>query len=394
MIFTLLVTFFASLMLCLILTPVAGALARRCKLLDHPDLRRKMHVRAVPVAGGLPILLSACATLAGILWFFPIAESDGPNPNMIGLLLGSLTICAVGLADDFGCLRGRHKLAGQCFAVGIVILGGVQVQHVHVFHWTLELGLLSIPFTGFILLGAINSLNLIDGMDGLLSSVGLIITLAMAALSAAGGHWLAACIALALAGALLGFLRYNLPPASIFLGDSGSMVIGLVVGVLAIESSLKAPATIALAAPTALLTIPVFDTFVAILRRTLTGRSIYTTDRGHLHHCLLRRGLNTYAVLLLIWGFCLITVAGVLASLAFKNELFAILSALTVVSILVVSRLFGHGELSLVSQRVRSVCLSFLGQPRSTVRSQAKRSASPRLAGLDGVVALRDGIGQ
>jgi UDP-GlcNAc:undecaprenyl-phosphate GlcNAc-1-phosphate transferase len=374
----LLCSFCASLFLCLALTPIARALARRCRLVDRPDNRRKMHGRAVPVAGGLPILLSACAGLAAVLWFLPPSPEwpSGGHPNLIGLLIGSLVICLVGLADDFGYLRGRHKLLGQCLAVGIVIFGGVRVAHLHLFDWTVELGLLSIPFTGFILLGAINSLNLIDGMDDLLSSVGLIITLAMAALAAVGHHWTAACIALALAGALLGFLRYNFPPASIFLGDSGSMAIGLVVGVLAIESSLKAPATIALAAPTALLTIPAFDTLVAILRRKLTGRSIYTTDRGHLHHVLLRRGLNTYTVLLLIAGLCLLTVAGVGISLALKNEVFAIIGAVTVVGILVVSRLFGHGELSLLSQRVRSLLLSFIGRKnadgskQSTVRLQ------------------------
>jgi UDP-GlcNAc:undecaprenyl-phosphate GlcNAc-1-phosphate transferase len=225
-------------------------------------------------------------------------------------------------------------------------------------------------------------------MDGLLSSVGLIITLAMGALAAVGHHWAAACIALALAGALLGFLRYNFPPASIFLGDAGSMVIGLVVGVLAIESSLKAPATIALAAPTALLTIPAYDTLAAILRRKLTGRSIYTTDRGHLHHVLLRRGLNTYSVLLLISGLCLVTVAGVLVSLAFKNEVFAIIGAVTVVGILLVSRLFGHGELSLLSQRVRSLFLSFFGHKsadgskQSAVRLQGSLDWTELWAGV------------
>ena len=388
----LLCAFAASLLLCLLLTPIARALARRCRLVDHPDNRRKMHGRAVPVAGGLPILLSACIALAGVLWFFPPFENtSGETPNLLGLLIGSVFICLVGLADDFGYLRGRHKLVGQCLAVGIVIFGGVRVEHIHLFDWTLELGLLSIPFTGFILLGAINSLNLIDGMDGLLSSVGLIIVLAMGALAAVGHHWAAACIALALAGALLGFLRYNFPPASIFLGDAGSMVIGLVVGVLAIESSLKAPATIALAAPTALLTIPAYDTFAAILRRKLTGRSIYTTDRGHLHHVLLRRGLNTYSVLLLISGLCLVTVAGVLISLAFKNELFAILSAATVVGILVVSRLFGHGELSLLTQRVRSLFLSFLGRSapdggkQSTVRLQGSLDWTELWVGVTGL---------
>src|SRR2546428_6188308 len=97
---------------------------------------------------------------------------------------------------------------------------------------------------------------------------------------------------MALAGALIGFLCYNLPPASIFLGNSGAMLIGLIVGALAIMSSLKGPATIALAAPLAALTIPIFDTSAAIVRRKLTGRSVYTTDRAHLHHCLSRRGLS------------------------------------------------------------------------------------------------------
>src|SRR5437868_2212657 len=153
---------------------------------------------------------------------------------------------------------------------------------------------MAVPVTLFLLLGAIGSLNLIDGMDGLLSTVGVLVSLAVAGMAVMGGHWLAACAAVALAGALLGFLRYNFPPATIFLGDSGSMLIGLVLGVLAIKSALKTPTTVALMAPAVLLTIPIFDTFAAILRRKLTGRSIYSTDRGHLHHCLLSRGLSRW----------------------------------------------------------------------------------------------------
>jgi UDP-GlcNAc:undecaprenyl-phosphate GlcNAc-1-phosphate transferase len=182
-------------------------------------------------------------------------------------------------------------------------------------------------------------------------------------MAALNDHLATACVALALAGALFGFLRYNFPPASIFLGDSGSMLVGLVVGVLAIQSSLKAPATVALAAPTALLTIPIFDTFAAILRRTLTGRSIYTTDRGHLHHCLLRSGLSNRRVLALISAFCLITVFGTLASLALKNEMLALLSGVVVIALLVVTRLFGHVELSLLRQRTRSLVTSFFNGP-------------------------------
>jgi len=151
-----------------------------------------------------------------------------------------------------------------------------------------------------------------------------------------------------------------LPPASIFLGDSGSMLIGLVVGTLAIKSSLKSPATVALAAPLAVLTIPIFDTFAAIIRRKLTGRSIYATDRGHLHHCLLRRGFSSRRVLICISCFCLLSVFGALASLALRNELVAILAAVVVIAIMVTTRLFGYAEFVLIKERLAALAVSFL----------------------------------
>jgi len=391
MLVPLVLTFGVSCLLCLVLTPAARVLAGRCQLVDHPDQRRKMHSRAVPVAGGMPILIATSTAIALLLAFSPtlleLCANEGPQ--LIGLFAAAVTICAVGLADDCGYLRGRHKLLGQCTAAAVVIACGVVVRTITVFDYAIDLGLLAYPFTLFLLLGAINSLNLIDGMDGLLSSMGLIIVLGMAAVAlVVGDHIPAAFVALALGGALFGFLFYNFPPASIFLGDSGSMLIGLVVGVLAIQSSLKGPATIALATPTALLIIPVFDTTAAILRRKLTGRSIYETDRGHLHHCLQRHGFNAYHVLLLVAGFCLITVAGVLASLALKNELLAILGAATVVGILVVTRLFGHGELLLLGQRCHSAAASFVGRPRKV----GSKQIAVRLQGSLNWGELWDGV--
>jgi UDP-GlcNAc:undecaprenyl-phosphate GlcNAc-1-phosphate transferase len=174
-----------------------------------------------------------------------------------------------------------------------------------------------------------------------------------------------------MAGALLGFLPYNFPPASIYLGDAGSMLIGLVVGTLAIQSSLKGPATAVLAAPVlaapmgllGLLTIPFFDTAAAILRRKLTGRSIYTTDRGHLHHCLLRQGWGARRALVLIACLCLITAVGALVSVALKNEMVAIVSAVSVIAILVAGRLFGHAELALLLSRVAAIGSSLVRFP-------------------------------
>jgi len=137
------------------------------------------------------------------------------------------------------------------------------------------------------------------------------------------------------------------------------MLVGLVVGVLAIQGSLKGPATVALAAPLAVLTLPIFDTLAAIVRRKLTGRSVYATDRGHLHHCMLRRGLTATSVLSWVSGLGLVTMAGALASVALRNELFAILSAAAVVGILIATRLFGFAELLLVKNRLSATAGDF-----------------------------------
>ena len=359
----------------LLLTPLARALARRWGLVDRPDGRRKLHGAAVPVSGGLAILFASVGVLV------LAAAVPGPLANalaakasgLVGMLLGGLTICAVGVADDFHCLRGRHKLLGQVIAVGIVLAFGVRIESVRLFDWNLELGLLAVPFTLFWLLGAINALNLLDGMDGLLGSVAGIISLALAAMALLQGNVAMAAVALALGGAVLGFLRYNFPPATIFLGDCGSMLIGLAVGVLAILSSLKGPATVALAAPATLLTIPILDTAAAIVRRKLTGRSLYCTDRGHLHHCLLRRGMSSRVALLLVASLCLVTVAGVLASVAWNNEGLALVSAAAVVGTLVLTRLFGYAELVLLRQRVASLAASFLARPGGLPRQAAVR---------------------
>jgi UDP-GlcNAc:undecaprenyl-phosphate GlcNAc-1-phosphate transferase len=360
----LLCIFACSLLLSLALTPLARALAVRWGLVDHPDGRRKIQARPIPVAGGLAVLLAAAAAV-GIAALLPLGEPLRGQPfPLLGLLAGALVIAAVGVVDDYRLLRGRHKLLGQSAAVAVVISCGVMVRSISLFGYGIDLGWFAVPFTAFLLLGAINSLNLLDGMDGMLSSVGVTVSLAMAVMAALAGHTAVAGVALALAGALLGFLRYNFPPASIYLGDSGSMVVGLVLGTLAILSSLKGPATVALSAPAVLLTLPIFDTAAAIVRRKLTGRSIYTTDRGHLHHCLLRSGLSVRHVLLLVFGCCLLTGAGVLASQAFNNEWIALSTGLSVILTLILTRLFGHAEALLIKERLLALA-GALFRPRS-----------------------------
>lgn len=357
---TLLMVLSASFVLGLLLTPAARALAARCGLVDQPDGRRKMHARAVPVSGGVAVFLAACTALATVsLWSRWLGDRlAAESGSLLGLLLASAFICSVGLVDDFRVLRGRHKLVGQFVAVGIVLATGVVVRNIRLFDHDIELGLLAYPFTAFWLLGAINSLNLIDGMDGLLGCLGSIIALAVGIMAALAGRWVPAAVSFALAGALLAFLCFNFPPASIFLGDCGSMLVGLVIGVLAINSSMKGPATVALATPAAMFAIPIFDTLAAIVRRGLTGRSIYTTDRGHIHHCLLRYGMSTRKALLVLSFFCLVMVLVALASVALNSELVAVISVITVAYILIFTRLFGHAEFFLLKQRLLGMAFS------------------------------------
>jgi UDP-GlcNAc:undecaprenyl-phosphate GlcNAc-1-phosphate transferase len=345
-----------SFALCLMLVPLARVLARRCGLVDRPDGHRKIHTLATPVSGGLAILVAVVATL-GFLFILPenpVNESlRERGATVLGLLLGALLIVAVGIADDLRYLRGRHKLAGQIAAAGIVVTFTGGIQYINLFGNGFDLGWFGVAFTIFFLVGTINSLNLIDGMDGLLGSVGVILSLSLAAMACLAAHWWAAAIALALAGALFGFLRYNLKSASIFLGDSGSMLVGLILGTLAIQCSLKGPATLAIAFPLGLLILPIFDTAAAIIRRKLTGRSIYETDRGHLHHCVQRSGYSGLGTVAVISLFCLAASAGVLASRAFDNEWITLVTAVTIIATLVLTRLFGYAEAKLISGRLR-----------------------------------------
>lgn len=353
MMFTLLITMIIAFVASVTLTPVVRVLARRVDLIDRPDRQRKLHRRPIPLGGGLAVF---AATLIGVtaVLLIPGEVREGVRhsaTDLAALLIAAAIILAIGLADDRHALRGRQKLAGQMLAVGVLIYSGLISRHLHILEWDFDLGLLAVPFTMCWLLGAINSLNLLDGADGFATTIGIIISGAIAVMAVLTGHVAEAAVAMALTGAQLGFLIFNYPPASIFLGDAGSMLIGLTVGALAIRSSLKGPATIALAAPLAMLAIPFFDTAITILRRWLTGRSLYVGDRGHLHHNLLRRGLGPQGLLLCVATLCGLTAAGALVGVYLQNEWCAVVSMTAVLSILVVSRVFGFNELVMLSSR-------------------------------------------
>ncbi len=361
----------------LLLTPAVMCLAWRLDLVDRPDCHRKLHKRAVPLGGGIAVLVGATLSLTVALgmgnpWRHVLQE-DGVF--LKALLMSAVVICAVGLVDDWVGLRGRQKLAGQITAVGILVASGMLTHSVEIFGWKMDLGPVAVPFTACWMLGAINALNLLDGVDGLATTIGIILSLALACLALPTGHPTDAVVALVMAGSLTGFLVYNFPPARIFLGDTGSMLIGLVVGAIAIRSSLKGPATMALAAPTAILAIPFLDVVMAILRRKLTGRSLYTPDRAHLHHRLQQLGLSVSKTVAWIGCLCAFTAVGALASVKYDNEFMAVAGAAIVVGTLIVMRIFGHTECLLLTRHVINL-LSSLTLRRGKPAEHSRQSCA------------------
>jgi len=339
----------------LILTRLARNAAARIGMMDGPDGHRKTQESPVPVAGGLAVLAAAVSAILVVAIVEPdvAAALTADARKSLALLAAALLITIVGLIDDRYNLRARYKLLGQTAAVLVLVLGGDFVIHkAGLFGFTAELDSYAIPFTVVWLLACVNALNLIDGMDGFLGTVGGIALLSLAVVAALTGHLFASVVALALAGAVFGFLWWNLPPATVYMGDAGSMLIGLVIGAVAIPASLKGPATVALGAPLAVLILPMFDTTAAVVRRKLTGRGMATPDRGHLHHVMLKSGLTAPRVLGIVAVLGLVAAGGALASTAWHNDLFALVAASGVVLALVVGKLFGNAELGLIRTRV------------------------------------------
>lgn len=348
------------------LTSMVATLAHRWNFVDRPDNHHKKHKAPVALGGGLAVFLAALATfLVEYISSSSLQDSlRGGAPYLPGLLLACGFIVILGLIDDRFGMKGRYKLLGQIFAAMIVIASGLEIKSFSIFEHRVELGWLSIPFTLFWLVGAVNSLNLLDGIDGLATTIGIILCVAITIMALWFDHAAVAVVAAVFAGALIGFLRFNFPPASIYLGDTGSMLIGLVVGSLAIGASLKGPATVTMAAPLAIWSLPMFDSFIAILRRKLTGRSIYATDRGHLHHRLMTRfGKNT-RVLGVVAVCCAVTCTGALLSMFMRNDILAIASVLAVICILVATQVFGHIEFAMLASRVRSIGRSLFGSSK------------------------------
>ncbi len=381
MVATAIVSFVSACALSAVLTALAIRLSPRIGLVDRPDQQRKLQSRPVPLGGGAAVFLASAAVLGGLIatgtpWHMHVNEAW---VNLLGASIACTWIVALGLLDDRFGLRGRQKLAGQVVAAAVLIASGVLIRNIGLFGMEIDLGILAVPVTIFWLSGAINALNLLDGMDGMATVIGLILSLAICALAHLTGHAAVAMAALVFGGALLGFLPFNLSPAKIYLGDAGSMLIGIVVGCLSIRATVKGAGTVLLAAPLAVMTIPMLDSFAAILRRRLAGQSIYAADRGHLHHRLLAQFGNKSTVLVCV-AICSATTCGfALVSTAIKNDMVALVASLAVVATLAVTGWFGRGEFVLLSSQLWHATRSLVR--RSDANNAAARESTAQIQG-------------
>jgi UDP-GlcNAc:undecaprenyl-phosphate/decaprenyl-phosphate GlcNAc-1-phosphate transferase len=289
-----------SALLTVLLTPLVRNWFLRYRIVDQPDGRRKQHATAVPRVGGIPLGIAYVSALLLLYWLPGASPSWLANKQLLfGLVLGSAIIFVTGLIDDLAGLRPRQKLVGQLIAAGIVCLSGVQIVSLGGHAVPAWLG---IPLTLIWLAVCTNAFNLIDGLDGLAAGMGLVATLSIFIAARIEGNHTLALVTLPLASGLLGFLIYNFNPASVFLGDSGSLLVGFLLGSYAIVWSQKAATLIGMAAPLMALAIPLLDVGLSIARRWLRGQPIFQGDRSHIHHKLLERGLTHRNVVLVLYA--------------------------------------------------------------------------------------------
>jgi UDP-GlcNAc:undecaprenyl-phosphate GlcNAc-1-phosphate transferase len=303
-----------------LLVPAAEAIARRIGAIDYPN-ERSLHTVPTPKLSGLAILI---AILVGGFLFLPWV------PLTRAVLGGAIVIALVGAVDDIVDLPAAFKLLGQSAAAMIPVFNGV-----HVASFTLpfvrqvelnDLDLFSVPLLGEVHLGhlltiiglvaVINVVNLIDGVDGLAAGVCVISATALAVIALSLSRTSAAVLAAATAGGALGFLRHGFPPASSFMGDTGSNLLGYMLGAIAIQGALKTNAVVALFFPLVVLAVPILDTGFVVAKRLKYGQPIYRADRWHFHHRMANIGFSQRRTLAYLYGWALV-MAGLALALRF-----------------------------------------------------------------------------
>lgn len=289
---TLFYAFIVALLIAILTTPLMRWIACRYSILDRPG-GRKVHRKSIPYLGGGGIFIGFVVAV------FLFCDS----PSSVLILVGASATTLLGVIDDVTIMSSKVKLLGQIVIALGTCIGGISIDYLtSPFGGTIYLGVFSWPITILWIISLMNVVNLIDGLDGLAGGVSAISAVMIAIVSVQTGQWSAAIVAIALAGASLGFLRFNFPPATIFMGDAGSMLLGYVLSVVTIVGVLKSEFVISMGIPIIALAVPILDTTFAIIRRLKKGQSIMSPDKEHFHHQLLDAGLNVKQAVILIYA--------------------------------------------------------------------------------------------
>jgi UDP-GlcNAc:undecaprenyl-phosphate GlcNAc-1-phosphate transferase len=298
--------FFLSLLFSFVLTRHVRDLASRRGWVAVPTQERHLHSTPLPRLGGVAIFISfslsmAAAALVGA--YSPHLHSALSLKTLLTILVPASIVFLLGVYDDLYTVGPYVKFAIQSLAASMLFMGGLRILNIPVLFGEHQLPwFVGLPFTILWVLAITNAFNLIDGLDGLAAGSALFSTLVAFVVALLNGYSLVTVMTIALAGAILGFLRYNFNPATIFLGDSGSLFIGFLLSALALEGAQKAPTIVAVAIPVVSFGLPILETSLSILRRLISGRPVFTADREHIHHKLLQHGLTHRQVVIVLYG--------------------------------------------------------------------------------------------
>jgi UDP-GlcNAc:undecaprenyl-phosphate GlcNAc-1-phosphate transferase len=390
---TYLVAFTLAFAVAAALTPVLRALAPFIGGVDQAASSRKVHSTPIPRIGGVAIVTAFFVPLVGLLLYRTDVGALflRDTSRVVGLFVGGLAIAVLGFYDDLHGTGAKQKFIVQFGVAGLMYALGYRIDAIaNPFGSSLALGVFSLPFTLLWIVGIINAMNLIDGLDGLAGGVSVIAVGLTFAVSFNRPDVLMCLMMAALGGALMGFLLYNFNPATIFMGDTGSMFLGFVLATTSVASSQKSSAAVAILVPIVGLGLPIADTLLAMLRRALRGRPLFSADREHIHHKLLALGLTHRQSVLVLYSVCL-ALAGAAFALTYTNSRNSafILAGLGAVSIGLL-RALGYLAIDRESSRRNAAARERNQRVRSVVREIGE--ALEGAADLDAVWASVKGI--
>jgi UDP-GlcNAc:undecaprenyl-phosphate/decaprenyl-phosphate GlcNAc-1-phosphate transferase len=300
--------FILSFLVTILVTPFVRRKATEWGAIDVPDQGRRIHSRPTPRLGGIAIYCAFIATLLCVPLLGNLVSQSfrAKLPALLMLIIPATFIFLFGIYDDFRGSTATTKITFQTVAALAVYVWDFRISYVSLpwgGFWELPT-IISLLVTVLWIVGITNAFNLIDGIDGLAAGASVFALLSILIFSVPQGDPAVSLLAVILVGAVIGFLRYNFNPATIFLGDSGSLFLGFMVAVLSIAGSQKGSTIVAIAIPLVSFGLPVTEAGLSLVRRFVSGQSLLAGDRGHIHHMLLRRGLNQRQAVILLYGIC------------------------------------------------------------------------------------------